>query len=480
MTRTSLWLAGSALCLLAPAAFAQDEGAAAPLLDLFRQNSPPGTVVSYDSVTAAGADATFGNFRILRDGSPVLAVGRLQLTGIGAPSIEGALPLIDTIDISDARLTPPADSEDSGAITVRHLAVSGVDFNTLIAAAMTGDPDSLLGALDITSLHIEDLQGDIQDGDDPDENQTFSLGSLALDGLQGGLLDSFTLSGFALERPSGDEAGRVAVASVDVGGLDLNPLIAIIAGGDEPELGDLAGLELDHVLIRGMDVDTPDNPTVTIDQIAITDVTRQAGKLIGHNFNLVMSMPVADVEDDEAREVFSQLGLTDLPIKMSYVQRLDPATRTLSIDPLTFSVAGVGGVTAALQVGNAPVEAYLQGGDINPGSLITVTLDSFRLTYRDEGLVPELLDRAATEQGMAPADLIAGGMAQIRGALSAGGDPAVVGPIADALEAFLRSPGQLTLTLSPAAPVAISNIMAAGMTAPGSLPQALNLSVEAH
>jgi hypothetical protein len=135
-----------------------------------------------------------------------------------------------------------------------------------------------------------------------------------------------------------------------------------------------------------------------------------------------------------------------------------------------FSLAGTfSGVKASELADNASPDALANG-----------KLENLTIRFDNAGVVERALDMQAKMMGASREDIVA----QLNGALpfmlNAINNPPFQEKVAKAAQAFLTDPKSLTITVSPAQPVAFQEIMGSAMSAPQSLPDMLAIDVTAN
>ncbi len=118
--------------------------------------------------------------------------------------------------------------------------------------------------------------------------------------------------------------------------------------------------------------------------------------------------------------------------------------------------------------------------DQSPDALANGKLENMTIRFENSGVVERALDMQAKMMGASREDIVA----QLNGALpfmlNAINNPPFQEKVAKAAQAFLTDPKSLTITASPAQPVAFQEIMGSAMSAPQTLPDSLAIDVTAN
>ena len=211
-----------------------------------------------------------------------------------------------------------------------------------------------------------------------------------------------------------------------------------------------ARISADQAVLTGVALDTADLPLDPLVREVLDKLDRQTvtGDIV---VAFDADAPTADyaLTASIALEGAGTLDLSADLLGFHILAPLDTADRTL-------------GIPAELQPKSDGPEVV--------GELRTASL-----SFRDSGLIAALYDVVGRSQGLSPdqargtAAMMAGiGVASLTGALEGPPSPELQTKTADwsaSIQAFLREPGRLTVTLSPAQPFDLSILNARGLTA---------------
>jgi hypothetical protein len=123
----------------------------------------------------------------------------------------------------------------------------------------------------------------------------------------------------------------------------------------------------------------------------------------------------------------------------------------------------------AEKAGSGNAEAEKQAMAEMMAALGEVRLASMKLGFRDGAITRRLLVVQAENMGMTPDELTGQILAMVEQRVAPAGGPQLTAQVKDAVGAFLTDPGALTLSLSPAAPVPVTDIVEKVLNAPDQL-----------
>ena len=157
--------------------------------------------------------------------------------------------------------------------------------------------------------------------------------------------------------------------------------------------------------------------------------------------------------------------------------KVRPETSGFALEDLTFSGADVGTLSLSLDMDNYPNLANVE--ETNPMEMMGVTLISVSIKYVDDTFAVRVLDMMAQAQGMQRAEYAQQMSAALPFMLMAINNQAFQDKVATAAGSFLANPGTIEIRANPAKPMTAAEIMGIAQSAPQTLPDALNVSVEA-
>lgn len=154
------------------------------------------------------------------------------------------------------------------------------------------------------------------------------------------------------------------------------------------------------------------------------------------------------------------------------------ASSGFALEEMTISAPEVGTLTFALDMDNYP--DLLNKENPNPMEMLNVTLNSISLKYIDDSLAVRILDQMAEQQGMEREQFAQQMSMALPFMLSAINNQEFQDEVATAAGKFLTEPGTIEVNVKPAKPMSAAEIMGIAQSAPHTLPDELNVSVEAR
>ncbi|WP_350333847.1 hypothetical protein [Coralliovum pocilloporae] len=327
----------------------------------------------------------------------------------------------------------------------------------------------------------------IEAPDSHGHNATLTLPVLTIEGIEeqddGGFKSSsIAISNLVFNDPHGltVTTGPASIGGYTVPGPDA--LKALLAKGLENALSE----KYESFSLKNFSFTRSDLPSaIRIGEIHLEQsdfVGKYAKQSSGHLNNLVI--PIAFSRNPQVKAQFQALGYNALTLSVAYDGSWDDQTTLASIKTLSINAKDMGTVTLNGTLGGfsadllnklqsvtepADVMAHIQG----------LTVDDLTLSFENQSVVDRVLDLQAKNAGIERDQFVQ----QISGVmpllLSAIGNPEFSDKLAKAAAKFLANPTTLTATAKPANPVPVSQLIGAGIAAPQTLPDVLNVSVEA-
>jgi hypothetical protein len=153
-------------------------------------------------------------------------------------------------------------------------------------------------------------------------------------------------------------------------------------------------------------------------------------------------------------------------------------TSGFALDEMTISAADMGTLSIGFDMDNYP--NILNTENPNPMEMMNVVLNSISLKYVDDSLAVRMLDMQAKQQGMEREQYVQQISMALPFMLSAINNQDFQNQVATAAGSFLSNPGTIELNVKPEKPMSAAEIMGIAQSAPHTLPDALNVTVEAR
>lgn len=174
----------------------------------------------------------------------------------------------------------------------------------------------------------------------------------------------------------------------------------------------------------------------------------------------------------------SALGYGDLVFDISFDVSRDPETQLMTIDDFTMSMQDAGSLTVTGEVANVPDPAAFRKAE--RAAVAQTEIQNLTLTIQDQSLTGKILDFQAGKQGITReqyAQQIAGALPFLLAALN---NQQFQNQVASAVGTFLQNPQTLTVTIDPEEPVSTAEIVQTAKTAPQTIPDKLNVTIQAQ
>lgn len=452
------------------------------------------------------ATATFEGLDLDANGNAVF--GRLTLEGIGAKQekreISEEVPV--WVDPFDPEVPAEGDAEPAPQFETVTRTEPGFEFS--VGKIMLDNPSPEVAAW-FTSLSRDGEDGTAPDAppldkwsfdafsidavgfkvDDPEAAFDFSLGKISSAKLKDGKLGESLMSGLNMTFAAPDMGagfpinGSFTLDSFDVKGLNLGlfgaafeagynegagledapaptikaPVSPIDPGYDSSKLGALA------INVSGLSLTSPGGTSTTK-----RDSEGRAISASSPSFSLLFKAdPAAGPLAAPVGGVLGMLGYQQLELTSVSDATWDPATdlttiKTYSIDVKDAVSVNLSGKLTALK----DVMAAIYGNSTDPtaalGALTNVGINALEIKLADKSLLDRSFNALALSQGGDAAalrqmvvDQIAAGSTAVTGF---GLDPAFATILSGPITEFVKSGGELTISLNPATPVKLSEL----------------------
>ncbi len=190
-------------------------------------------------------------------------------------------------------------------------------------------------------------------------------------------------------------------------------------------------------------------------------------------------IPVSALNGSDAKALFAAAGIDRLHLSQSVLIHWDEQSEDVFIDNIELELEKIGRIRASAQLGGVP-RAILENPDRFEAILATLNIKAIELELTNEGGVETALHVAAARQGMSENQIIDVLLVELAGALRMIGNEAFASKVLGAAERFIADPKTLRVSAYPPTPVPVLQIIANVEIAPGSIPDILDLQIEAN
>ena len=208
---------------------------------------------------------------------------------------------------------------------------------------------------------------------------------------------------------------------------------------------------------------------------------------VPHKSSFAITEAVIPVQDGNPdTKPLSELGYKELNFNAAFAVNWDDKGGHLVFDNWNISAKDAGALKIALAIGNVTPDVMKQlqalKGDSSAamGILQGLSIESAQVRVENNSLYDRILEQEAKKQGLKKEDLAKQAATMLPLVLSSLQNPAFEKKVTDAVNAFVASPKSLTVSVAPAQPVPVAQIIGTVAAAPQTLPQVLGADINAN
>ncbi len=232
--------------------------------------------------------------------------------------------------------------------------------------------------------------------------------------------------------------------------------------------------------VEGLDVNIPDVGRTEIGKAEMTiSTTVPPIPTSLHIKSDGIRVPVSAIDDPEAQALFQALGLETIVWSDEARLYWDEATLDLRLERLMLEIEGLGRAEASLRFANVPKALFEDPEGQGQLAAISAQFVDASIIFKDAGVTANGLKFFAEAQGLPENVLREALVAQAAQATAPIQNEAFTKMVSDAVSTYLNDPKELKVTLSPANPIPLAQILGS-MAAPQTLPDLLNVKIEAN
>ncbi len=324
----------------------------------------------------------------------------------------------------------------------------------------------------------------------PEKMADISIDEMAMTNVDSSGIGEMMMVGLnAPDLPEGASLKLDWAAISDIEFADYTPMRAMISTlMVDPEFGEDHPLDVARAFmprslgyeIKGLDVTMPDagrtligaaemSVSTTVPPIPTSVFVRNEG----------IQVPVSAIDDPEAEALFEALGLENVVWSDETRLYWDEATLELRLEKFMVDIEGVGRAELSARFANVPKSLFEDPEGQGQMAMIVAQFVDASLTFKDAGLATKGIAHVAESQGIPENVFREALVAQATAATAPIGNEAFTQMVSDAASKFMDNPGELKVTLTPAAPVPLAQILGS-MAAPQTLPDLLAVKIEAN
>lgn len=367
-------------------------------------------------------------------------------------------------------------------------AIDGDDFGNKLAAAL-GPTDMALSfgntevADDVVTL--SDVRLDNGDGEDID------IGTIVFEGV-------------ATEDDGGYTAREAIFPDIDVADDDIRFTARdmTISGIDIPGEADLEDpingiLFYQQARVGPLAVTVEDEPAFSLNETIIDVARRSDNSGVDTMMRMEgMSANLTQVEDPRSRQVIEAMDLGEVTGRMNVTAGWDVETGEIDVSDYAIELDDIGrlvlmfsfsGYTPEFASALQETQSNLsnQGNDEMAGMAMLglmqqLTFNSASIRFEDSSITRRVLNYIGEQQGVDGEQMAQAVKGMLPLMLAQLQNPEFQRQISEAVGAYLDDPRSLTIETNPEEPVPFMEIIAAGSSAPQTLPDVLDLEVRAN
>jgi hypothetical protein len=323
-----------------------------------------------------------------------------------------------------------------------------------------------------------------------DQDVTVDIKEMAMTDMSSDGIGEMMIVG--LNAPSLPEGASLKLDWAAIGDIEFaeyTPMKAMISNlMADPDFGENNPLEVARAFmprsfayeVEGLDVNVPEVGRTEIGKAEMSISTTVPP--IPTSFyvkNDGIKFPVSAIEDREAQELLQTLGLDT--VVWSDETRLfwDEATLELRLERLMMNIEGVGMAEASARFANVPKALFEDPEGQGQMAAIVAQFVDASFVFNDSGVTAKGLAHIAKEEGIPENVFREALVAQAAQATAPIQNEAFTKMVSEAASKFLKDPKQLKITLTPASPVPLAQILGS-LAAPQTLPDLLNVKIVAN
>jgi len=295
-----------------------------------------------------------------------------------------------------------------------------------------------------------------------------------------------------LDAPDLPEGASFKLDWAAIGGIEfadyatMRAMISTLVA--DPDFGEEHPLEVARAFlplsfgyeIEGLDMTVPDTGRTRIGKAEMTvSTTFSPVPTSFHMRNQGIRVPVSTIEDPEAEALFTALGLEEIVLSDETRFYWDEATLDLRLERMMVDIEGLGRAELSAHLANVPKSLFEDPENQGQMALVVAQFVDASLTFKDAGLASKGLAHVAEAEGIPENVFREALVAQAVQMTAPIQNEAFTSMVSEAASSFLRNPGELKITMRPAKPVPLAQILGS-LAAPQTLPDLLAVNVTAN
>lgn len=202
-----------------------------------------------------------------------------------------------------------------------------------------------------------------------------------------------------------------------------------------------------------------------------------------------VALTTENLPSGDFRKSLTDLGYTAIRFDVAADWRWDDTTGTFEMPQILITGSEVGDMTWRFRLGGFTPELITELKALNPadeakaqevlGKLQATSIEAISVDFTNKSIVDRVLDQQSQKAGVPRSDFVDRTMASLVGPMAALRNQAFQDMIESQLRAFLSDPKNLKLSVAPANPVPIAQIVGMAAIAPQTIPDILGVTIQA-
>jgi hypothetical protein len=311
-------------------------------------------------------------------------------------------------------------------------------------------------------------------------------------------IERFHLGDFHITDMSSDGIGEIGINDLDAAAQDKSSV-----GAERLAIGDIRFGDLDYLanMLRaaeaGADIDPlPLMPTLGFAEAIDLDVVQAGTRLgaverarldLGAYIGPVptkiatdirgLDLDLSQVSDRRAREMLRDLGYQRLVADYGFTLAWREADESVKVDGFRLAIKDLATLTMDATLVGLSRQAIEDPQNLEP-ALAGLQFTQGQLAIEDQSIVERAIGMQAKKMNVEPDKFrqqIAGALPLFLMALR---NPGFQAKLAPALQAFIKTPGTMTILANPATPIPVLQLIETAETAPQKLPDLLQVEIK--
>ena len=286
------------------------------------------------------------------------------------------------------------------------------------------------------------------------------------------------LAASTMLAPAHAEKARITLAQDDLQKRADLLLKGVTTGGGKVKYGAVEkGEGKDGLIIKDVEITSPDNKTVKIEAIEVRGFDWESPEQPTH---IDVSIKKLVVPASALEKEVTDLGVTSLTINADFDYEFDDDKKTFEISGIVIDVVELGELKLSLKlagIASSDLKTALGGtGEDGTKLLAQLSIVGASISFKDKSLTQRLIAADAKKKGISEADAKKKLLEDLAEQKKQAQDDATK-EVIDLAAKFVTTPGILELAANPTAPANVMAAFMAVMGSPATLKQMLGLTI---